>query len=273
MKLATCLAIFSFAIGCSGRDSDGKKPSDPKTATGSGSADEPEQVDGPPKRVALTAKKLAPVIHELGIDNVVPTAVVIEMATPVIDADLVGGASSKSVLKITPETKGRLNYSSVSGLTFTPDQPFAFDTQYTVELQKVETRDGEIGPDSGEKWTYSFKTPPFKFLGWAPQAIDLEAHAVTMELAFSGAVLPNVARAQMTIKVAGKTPAGVQVMRSPSPNQVVLQITDPAIALGTKLSVDLKKGLPSILDAKADGAKAEFVIANDKAISIKDVEV
>src|SRR5688572_5650103 len=172
MKLATCLAILSFAVGCGGRDSDGKQKPDPKTTKGS--AEEPdEKVDGPPKRVALTAKKLAPVIHELSVENVVPTAVVIEMATPIIDGDLVGGVTSKSVLKITPETKGRLNYSSVSGLTFTPEQPFAFNTQYTFDLQKVETRDGEIAPDANEKWTHSFKTPEFKFLGWSPTELDV----------------------------------------------------------------------------------------------------
>src|SRR5688572_17309188 len=158
MKRAAWLALVSFAIGCGGRDSDG--PPKPPVVT-EGSAEEPEQVDGPPKRVALSGKKLAPVIHELGVDNVVPSAVVIEMATPIIDADLVGGVSTKSVLEIKPATKGRLVYSSVSGMTFTPDNPLEFDTQYTFTLKKIETRDGEIGPDAGETWTRTFKTPKF----------------------------------------------------------------------------------------------------------------
>ncbi|HET9484634.1 MAG TPA: hypothetical protein VFO79_11810, partial [Xanthomonadales bacterium] len=274
MKRAAFLAIFSFAIGCGGRDSDDKPKPDPKSSTGSAAeAEGPEQVDGPPKRVALTAKKLAPVIQELGVDKVVPTAVVIEMATPIIDADLVGGTSSKSVLKITPAIAGRLSYSSVSGLTFVPNNPFEFDTQYTFELQKVETRDGEIGPDAGEKWSYSFKTPKFAFLGWAPQAIDVARNAVTMELTFSGAVLPNVAVQKMTFGVGGKKPAGVQVMRSPTPNTVVVTLTDPDIKLGAKLTMAMTKGLPSTLDAKADAAKAELVVADNKAISIKNVEV
>src|SRR5687767_6718574 len=98
MKRAAFLALMSLAFGCGGRDSDGKQKPDPKVTKGS--ADEPEEmIDGPPKRVALTAKKLAPVIQELGNENVVPTAVVIEMATPIIDNDLVGGPTSKSVLK------------------------------------------------------------------------------------------------------------------------------------------------------------------------------
>ena len=40
-------------------------------------------------------------------------------------------------------------------------------------------------------WTHTFKTPRFAFRGWAPQEIDVTKNRVTMELAFSGAVLPN----------------------------------------------------------------------------------
>ncbi len=277
MKLATCVAILSLAVGCGGRDSDNKQKSDGKSAKAAtaGSAEEAgdERVDGPPKRVALTAKKLAPVIHELGNDNVVPTGVSIELAVPIIDADMVGGATSKTVLKVTPETAGRLNYSSVSGLLFTPNQPLAFDTQYTFELQKIETTDGEIAPDAGDKWTYSFKTPPFKFLGWGAQEIDVANHKVSMELTFSGGVLPNIAMKSMTFTVNGGKPAGVQVMRSPTPNVVVVQLSDPSIKLGTKLGLAIGKNLPSMTDVKADAAKAEYVISNDKAITIKTIEV
>lgn len=270
MMRATWLALFTLAIGCGGRDSDGQK-TDPPVAT-TGSADEPEPVDGPPKRVALTADQLAPIIHELGVDGAVPTAVTIELATPIIDADLVGGITSKSVLKITPEIKGRLTYASVSGLRFTPDQPFAFDTRYTFDLQKIETRDGELAAPAS-KWSYTFQTPRFAFRGWAPQELDVEHHRATMELTFSGAVLPNVALAKLTLAVDGKKPAGVQVLRSPSPTSVVVQLSDPAIALGAKLSVAVAAGLPSLMGAEAAAAKAEYVIANDKAVTIKDVEV
>jgi len=40
------------------------------------------------KRSAITPKSLSPVlIHELGSENVVPTAVVIELAAPIVDRE------------------------------------------------------------------------------------------------------------------------------------------------------------------------------------------
>src|SRR5258708_7741940 len=106
---------------------------------------------GPPKRAAVTPKKLAPIIHELGAEHVVPTAIVVELATPIVDRDATGSVSAQSVLKLTPELAGTLTYSGVSELTFTPTRPFAFDTTYEVELAKLETRDGALEPAAGEK--------------------------------------------------------------------------------------------------------------------------
>src|SRR5262245_53219058 len=97
MKFLAC-ALLALAA-CGGGKKDEPKKVEPKT----GSDEIDDRVDGPPKQVALTAKKLAPVIHELGVDNVVPTSVTIEMAVPIIDGDLVGGATQKTVLKVTPE--------------------------------------------------------------------------------------------------------------------------------------------------------------------------
>ncbi|MBA3819539.1 MAG: hypothetical protein H0X17_11650, partial [Deltaproteobacteria bacterium] len=270
---AMYVACVALTLGCSGRDSEpGKGAATTAQGSATGSAGD-SPIDGPPKRVALTPAKLAPVIHELAVDHVVPTAVIIELATPIIDGDQVGGVSSGSVLKITPEIAGQLTSSSVSGLTFTPSRPFAFDTTYQVELQKLATRDGLLEPAAGTQWSYTFKTPPFKFLSWAPSELDLEHHAVTMEVAFSGAVLPNIARAAMTLAVGGKPVAGVQVMQSPAPNVVVLRLTDPNIKLGAKLTMALEKGLSSLVDTKADAAKAEHVVANDKAVSIKAADI
>src|SRR6185436_19359116 len=77
-------------------------------------------VDAPPKRDPVTTEKLEPIIHELGPDNVVPTTIVIQLAQPIIDKVDVGNATVKSRLKITPDIPGRLAYTGVSELTFTP---------------------------------------------------------------------------------------------------------------------------------------------------------
>jgi alpha-2-macroglobulin len=238
------------------------------TSDGSGAGSN-KSTDAPPKPTAVTSKRADPQIHELGMEHVVPTSIMIELATPIVDRDHVGSASARSVVKITPEIAGTLSYSGVSELTFTPTRPFSFGTQYTIEIQKLETRDGLLEPPAGTKWTYSFKTEDFKFLGWAPSGLDLPHHKVTTEVTFSGAVLPNLARASMTFAIDGHAAAGVAMLPSRVANVVVVQLTDPRLALGSKLTMAVKAGLPSLLNTKAPAATAEYVVATDKAVSIK----
>lgn len=235
--------------------------------------DEEKGVDAPPKREPVTAEKLAPSIHELGAENTVPTSIVIQLATPIIDRADVNRTTRKSVVKLTPDAPGMVTYSGVSELTFTPPRPLAFDTEYKVELLAVETRDGVIEPPSGTAWTYSFKTPKFAFLGWGPTDIDLDKHAVTMEIRFSGAVRPNTAQRSMSFTVDGKPITNVRPLSTRQSNLVAVQLVDPRIKQGAKLALAIKKGLPSALDATADAAKAEYTVANEKAISIKTISV
>ncbi len=265
-RLATCVAgIALWAAACGGKkDADQAGAASGKAeGKGSGSSEAP-------KRAAITAKSLSPVvIHELGADNQVPTAVVIELAAPVIDRESIGSASPKTNLKITPAVDGELSHTGVSELTFTPSRPFDFDTAYQVELVAVDTVDGSIGPAAGETWSYSFKTPAFKFLGWSPSAIDLEHHNLAMDLAFSGAVLPNVATAALRITIDGKVPAGIAAQRSRDPGHVVIALGDPRIALGAKLALATKGALTSLTGARAPAASAEYIVSADKAVSIK----
>ncbi len=267
-RFATYLAVVALAA-CGGKKTDEAGPSG---AASTGSA-APVKDNEAPKPSAITPKRLSPIIKELGDEHVVPTSVVIELATPIIDRDEVGQPSAASVFKITPEVAGTLTYTGVSELTFTPAGPLEFDTTYQVELQKLQTRDGAIEPAAGEKWAYSFKTPAFKFLGWAPTELDLANHKVTMEISFSGAVLPNVARAQMRFSVDGKPTNAVTMLPSKRPHVVNVQLTDKAISLGTKLSLAINKELRPVRSAPGAAATAELVMSADKAISIKTAAV
>ncbi|MDB4952487.1 MAG: hypothetical protein JWO36_56 [Myxococcales bacterium] len=261
-RFATCVVICSL-VACGGKkkadDAKGKQEAEAAKQSG----------EGPPKRPEVTAKKVQPIIHDLGMDHVVPTAIVIELATPIIDRDAVGQVSPKSVVKLTPEAAGTLTYSGVSELTFKPARPFDFDTSYQFELQKLETQDGVLEPAAGEKWTHTFKTPAFAFLGWAPTELDVGKHKMTMEITFSGAVLPNIARAGMTFAVDGHGTNAVNVLPSHTPNTVLVQVTDARITLGTKLTMSIKKDLVALTGSKAAAASADYVVSNDKALSIK----
>ena len=267
---ASLMVIVAASAACGSK----KQPADDTPARSDGNAAAGPSTDGAPKRTAVSAQKLSPVIHELGVDKVVPTAIVIELASAIVDTQQVGQVSEKSRLVLKPEAAGTLTYSKVAELTFTPTAPLAFDTTYQVELDKIETRDGVLEPIGGAKWTYSFKTPSFKFLGWAPTEIDVTKHKLAMAITFSGAVLPNIARAAMTFALDGHPIAGVGVLPSHTPNTVVVEVTDPRLALGSKLSLAIKQGLPSLAaEAKAPAAAVAEggngfyveVICDDKA--------
>jgi uncharacterized protein YfaS (alpha-2-macroglobulin family) len=269
------IALVVFA-GCGGKKSDqvgggGGSAGDGKTvqakdvAKGSG--------DAPPKRAEITPKLLAPVvIHEIGSDGVVPTSVVIELAAPIVDRDAVGSPST-ATLKITPETPGSLIHTGASELTFTPERPFEFDTAYQLNLTGVDTLDGVIAPASGEKWSYSFRTPAFKFLGWSPTDIDLEHHRIAMEVGFSGVVLPNIANAAVSFTVDGKPPAGVAMLPGRAGSHLVFSLTDPKIVLGARLTLAVKGTVAAMNGARASAATAEYVVSNDKAVSIKTAAI
>src|SRR4029079_8250774 len=100
-------------------------------------------------------------------------------------------------------------------------RPFAFGTQYTFDVQKLDTRDGVLSPPAGAKGSYTFKTEEFTFLGWAPSGLDLDHHKVTTEVTFSGAVLPNLARAQMAFAIDGRAAANLTMLPSHTTNTVL----------------------------------------------------
>jgi uncharacterized protein YfaS (alpha-2-macroglobulin family) len=258
--------VLVVAAACGGKkpDDDGKavKARDGATgATGSGDA---------PKRAAITAKLISPVvIHELGADNVAPTSIVIELAAPVIDQATVGKPSPAGNLKITPAVAGTLIHTGISELTFTPEHSFEFDQTYQLELTEIDTRDGAIAPAAGDKWAYSFKTPAFKFLGWTPAEIDLEHHKVAMEVAFSGVVMPNIAQAAMSFAIDGRPVRGLPRAAGGASNHVTVELTAPQLAIGSKLTLAINGSVASLTGARASAANAVYVVSNDKAVAIK----
>jgi hypothetical protein len=232
-----------------------------------------EAGDGPPKRAALTANNLSMVIRELAAADTVPTAVVFDVGVPIVDSHMINSGTGQSVVKITPDVRGQLVYSSVSGLKFTPQGAFAFDTSYQIELLKLETRDGVLEPPAGTRWQYGFKTPAFKLLGWAPTQVDLEGKSITMELAFSGPVLPNAALASLEVLLDGKKPARMIPVPRTGGSAISFQIFDPALAVGSKVSVAVVKDLTAPGGGKLADGRAEHVVTKAKMMSIKAAEL
>lgn len=270
LPIAFLMCVALAACG-DGKKAEPPTKSDPAAATGSGGA---EPVDGPPKKLALTPQKLAPILREIGADGRLPGAVAIELATAVTaEAGYVG---EDTVVKVTPATPGSLQYTSVSGLVWTPSRPLAYDTQYTIELVKVGTQEGPIEPPAGTKWSHTFKTPAFRLLGWAPALIDVATvkapGRALMDLQFSGPVLPNVARAALEFTVNGKQVAGVQVMPNGGRGFRVL-LSDPAIKAGAKLAFSSLKAIPSLADASIASARGDYTVATDKLVDLRGASV
>jgi hypothetical protein len=234
---------------------------------------DPDNKDQP---APVTPAKLAPIISELGAENVNPSAIVVSFASPIIERDESGRVTSKSVLKIKPAVAGTLTYLGTSQLKFTPSAGFDSDTRYSIELEKVETRDGVIEPPGNTKWTHEFKTPAFRLMSWAPTGANLTMKNVTMELAFTAAVFANIARNAMTFTVDGAPVANVAVMPQRSnnlnPHLMTVSLSDPRIKVGAKLAVAMKETVTSVGGAKAPAVTFEHVLAKEPIVSIKGAQ-
>ena len=126
---------------------------------------------------------------------------------------------------------GSLTYTGVSELTFTPARPFAFDTTYKVELQALETRDGvrrAAGQGRDVELQRSRRRRSRCSAGRRPRSISSSTRS-TMEVAFSGAVLPNVATASDDVhgRRQARRPA-IAVLPSARPNVVIVADHRPA---------------------------------------------
>jgi uncharacterized protein YfaS (alpha-2-macroglobulin family) len=263
------IVLVALAAACGGKK--GEKPV--TAAAGADAGVAAISKEGPPKPPPITPKKLAPVMHELANKRDVPSAIVIELATPVIDKDHVGEPSKKTVLKLTPDVEGEITWTGVSTLTFAPAKPFAFDTRYKAELTAVETRDGVVTPAAGEQWAREFTTPKFTFAEWAPVEEDADKHKIVTQVAFTGPVLPNRAKPYLAFSIEGKPTANVAFTPSHNPYAIQAVISDPRIVLGAHLGLTIKKGLPAEGDGKADAATASLIVSEHKAVVIKGASV
>jgi alpha-2-macroglobulin len=152
--LTLAASLFLFPAAC-------KKPKGDKEGGGDGSSASGSPTPGRP----LTADDLQPVIREIGASGVVPKAVVFEFSSRVVESSDEGSkAGEKTVIKVTPDAPGYLEWTGPSTLTFTPRSGFQYATKYSVVLEAVETRTGVIAAPSAGAWSRSFSTPEFVFV-------------------------------------------------------------------------------------------------------------
>src|SRR3569833_655474 len=107
--LASC-ALVVAALSCKSHKSlldDTGSSTGASSGTSEGSA-ATKSVDAPPMPAAVTSTRADPQIHELGMEHVVPSAIMIELATPIVDRGAVGQVCLLLVVLFSPVFVGSL---------------------------------------------------------------------------------------------------------------------------------------------------------------------
>ena len=185
---------MSTACGSCGKD---PAKSDTGSVTDDASAI-PEFDAGSIHTEKLTPDVLLPVIQAIGFRGVVPKRVTIQFARNIIDG---GGRAiaDDTAFEISPETPGRLRFTSNSTLEFAPTAGFKPGEEYQVSLSQVESRKGPMIPP--EPWTHSFKVPEFEFIGLSGAYLSEAAKQVEVDDAFLGSDRPHTAAGVRDVEV------------------------------------------------------------------------
>ena len=221
----------------------------------------------------LSASDLAPVLSPQGAEDAIPDRLVVELATPAVDASgaFPRSASPRNVLAFEPRVDGMLSWSGPSTLTFTPKRGFAPGQRYRVSLARVETdSSGVIAAPAPAGWTTEFDTPPFRFERIDLDGIDAAKRQIAVRLVFTGPVDAEAVQSHALFRIGGSAVARVTVSSTADPH-VVRALLEPrdyqpvgTVALALHAGVRLKGQR-----AEAAAAQAAVDYAAGKPIEVK----
>jgi hypothetical protein len=256
----TILMMTSALLFACGRDKEDVADQAPGAAAEAGEEAKPK----------LDPAALSPVIREVGPAGAGPTKIVVELAQKVVDDAQVGEPlGDGTVLRITPEVRGEIRFTSPSTLTFTPADGFAPSSRYEVELVSLETRDGVLEAPVPGRWTRVFETPEFGFVRFALGEVDYPKKRAAMDLVFTAAVDPaEVGRRAHLVIVAPGGGATAQPKtrfeRGDGAHTVKAVLASPAIEAGSRVELTLRHGIPAAADperlARAVDATVELEV-------------
>ncbi len=255
---AALAAAFAGCKGCQGE----------KRAQGQATPAAPSQQAGP-----IDAATLAPVIREMGPLGELPESVVIEFTRDVAPPDLVGKASPQSQIALTPPVKGVPVFTAPSTLTFKPEKPFDFATQYSVALLKVETRDGVLDAPAGG-WAHQFTTPGFGFVRLSLER-RVSASSLEADVVFSGAVKPRAVEPLLAWEVDGQPMDGVRLSNTTRPNVLRAAIQGRRLAPGATIRLTVKAGIPAANrpDLRAPASEALLSVPGGEPVTIQSARL
>ena len=244
-------------------------PSNPTPIPGA-TASGPSTPRAPP-----SAESLAPVIHELGPEGMVPNEVVLEFPRAVAPE---GNEVRKgTAVTVTPDVPGTLSFRSPSTLVFTPREGFGFKTQYTVTLDALELGDGTVvKPQASGEWSRTFTTPAFAFLRLSPRQMDVRKGKVEADLVFSGPVDVAAVRRFATFSVDGKPLSDVKLRSHATDRHIATAaLGDASLKPGAEVKFSLKQGLTAAGRHKGSAGTGEgaFTLLVGKRLDITNAYV
>ncbi|WP_309889394.1 MG2 domain-containing protein [Archangium sp.] len=265
--LLSALLVGAFA-GCK-KDESTTTPTPVSSSSGS-SAPGPSAPSAPP-----SAESVTPVIRELSSEGMVPREVVLEFPRAVAPEN--NEVSKGTAVSVSPNVPGSLSFRSPSTLVFTPREPFAFNTSYTVTLDALELADGTVlKPKASGEWTRSFTTPAFAFLRLSPRQIDVRKGKVEADLVFSGPVDVATVRRFTSFSVGGKSLSDVKLRSHPTERHIVTAaLGGSSLTPGAEVRFALKAGLTPAGRNSATAAAGEgsFVLFVGKRLDITNAYV
>ncbi|MCK6544543.1 MG2 domain-containing protein [Myxococcota bacterium] len=186
--------------------------------------------EGDKKPSMPTADSLRPVLSEQGEDGVAPSAIAIELAEPA--AEVYGTSVEGNVLVFEPAVRGTFAWKSPSSLVFTPAEPLAPDTEYSVRLEAIETKQGVVDlKEAGI--SRKFRTPAFALVRTAFSAFDPKKNRLEVELVFSSSVDVSSLKSNASWTVNGMPVGRVSYEATDRKNVARATLFDKKLELGT----------------------------------------
>lgn len=246
LTLALTLTALAGCGGCQQKQPSAPPGSTPAASAGANSGAKssdtsPPDTSPPSTSSALPpASAVAPAIHALGPEGVLPKELVLEFPRSLFPEGSEPGQGTAYTLE--PALPGRLSTRGTSTLVFTPARPFAPGTRYTFSLTALELPEGTLKPPAQGAWSHSFSTPAFSFLRLAPREFNLRQGRIKVELLFSGPVELAAVRRLASFQVAGQPISEVKLATTSEPHVLSATLVHPQLKPAATLRFQLKQG-------------------------------
>ncbi|RMG21290.1 MAG: hypothetical protein D6729_01060, partial [Deltaproteobacteria bacterium] len=242
---------------------------------------EGEPVEAAEEAVLPSAARLAPVFRTSGAFGAAPAKVVVVFARPVASEEAVGGKVPQGThLEVEPEVPGTLRLAAPDVLEWTPNEPLAPETEYTLRLRSVETEAGVLRPEDPEAWTYRFETPPFRLLRAVPVSHSGSTGVQVVQLVFTGPVKIASVRDRVWIEVVKRVlssalnPRDLTVRPGPEPH--IVQVV-PKAPLGRGVEALVVHAKAGIESAAGEGESSEgswrLELSKGRGVEVRAVTV